>query len=255
MIKLAAIVNVWDGCELLRGSIDCYKDHVDKIIIVWQNVSNIGEAYDPMPEMKFPFEIEKKIIHSKYEPNFNIAASQNEVKKRNIGLDIAYNYDCTHFFHIDVDEYYQNFGAMKKEYFNSRCPGSVCRIYTYFKKPTLRLENLDGYYVPFIHELEESTRSGNCTYPFYCDPTRTISFSEKVDKDCLWEMSQPMHHYSWIRNDIGRKVRNSSAAQYGNKMKGLLDDYNNPNIGDGYVLNDIGGQKLKIVDDLFGISK
>jgi len=59
-MKLAAIYNVWDGVELLHGSIECIKDHVNQIIIVWQNVSNIGEIYDPMPEMEFPFEIRKK---------------------------------------------------------------------------------------------------------------------------------------------------------------------------------------------------
>lgn len=251
MTKLAAIINAWDGVELLRGSIDCYKDYVDKIIIVWQSISNIGEYYDPLPEIKFHFEIERKIVHSKYEPNLTIAASQNEVKKRNIGLDIAYNNDCTHFFHIDVDEYYQHFGAMKKEYMESKLPASICKIYTYFKKPTLRLENFDGYYVPFIHELTEETRAGNSTYPYYCDPTRTISPSP-IKEDIL-EMSLPMHHYSWIRNDIGRKARNSSAAQYGNKMKGLLDDYNNPNLGEGFVIKDMGGQRLTTVNNLFSI--
>jgi hypothetical protein len=252
-MKLAALYNVWDGVELLHGSINCIKDHVDQIIIVWQNVSNIGEAYDPMPEMDFHFEIRKKIIFYKYEPNFSIRPAQNEVKKRNAGLDIAYNYNCTHFFHIDVDEYYQDFAAAKKEYLISGCKGSVCRIYTYFKEPTLRLENLDGYYVPFIHELEEETRSGNSSYPFYCDPTRTISYSDRLHRDDIFEMNHPMHHFSWVRKDIGMKARNSSAAQYGNQLKGLLNDYHSPNLGDGYILKDMGGQRLKIVDNIFGI--
>jgi len=254
--RLAAIYNVWDGEELIRGSIDCIKDYVDKIIIVWQDVSNFGEAYDPMPNLKFPFEIDKKVIHYRYEPTFGIGGAQNEVKKRNIGLEIAYNYDCTHFFHIDVDEYYQDFKSLKAEYFNSGKIGSACRIYTYFKKPTWRLENMDGYYVPFIHELEEGTRAGNSSYPLYCDPTRTVTYSEQCFVDDILVMSQPMHHYSWIRKDIGRKARNSSASPYGNKLKGLLDDYHllNDSNAEGYVINDMGGQRLKIIDNLFGIN-
>lgn len=140
MIKLAAIINLWDGIELLRGSIDCYKDHVDEIIIVWQEVSNFGEPHNPPSIINLSSEVNRKTTFLKYDPYFSLGGSQNEVKKRNIGLDIARELRCTHFFHIDVDEYYEDFGGLKKEYLISCKKASICKIYTYFKKPTLRLD-------------------------------------------------------------------------------------------------------------------
>ncbi|MFW8746205.1 hypothetical protein, partial [Mesorhizobium japonicum] len=80
----------------------------------------------------------------------------------------------------DCDEYYENFGEAKQKFIDSGAKGSVCKILTYFKKPTLRLENEDNYYVPFIHELNENTTVGNYGYPFYADPTRKINESNVV---------------------------------------------------------------------------
>jgi hypothetical protein len=50
-LKLSVIYNVFDGVELLRGSMLCMKDHVDLFIIVYQDVSNFGEQYNPLPDM------------------------------------------------------------------------------------------------------------------------------------------------------------------------------------------------------------
>jgi len=52
-MKLAAIYNLWDGEELLLGSMKCLKDHVDLFIIVWQEVSNFGEPHNPLDNLNF----------------------------------------------------------------------------------------------------------------------------------------------------------------------------------------------------------
>lgn len=250
-MKLAAIYNVWDGIELLGGSMKCLEGHIDQLIIVYQVTSNFGEKYDPLKDIIscVPKSIPVKII--KYEPDISIGGLQNETLKRNIGLDHARALGCTHFLHLDCDEYYQDFGQVKNEFISSNANGSVVRIYTYFKKPTWRLENYEGYFVPFIHELLGHTKSGRSSYPYYCDPTRTINEGNVV---CL--SSQPMHHYSWVRNDIKRKARNSSASPFGNKLQGLLDDYFSPQLEsdpENYIIKDLGNQRLKIVPDHFAI--
>ena len=56
-MKLAAIYNVWDGVELLRGSMESVKDGVDLFIIVYQNVSNIGEVFHPLALLRYYREI------------------------------------------------------------------------------------------------------------------------------------------------------------------------------------------------------
>lgn len=256
-MKLAAIYNLWDGIELLEGSLKTIMEHVDVFIFVYQKKSNFGEDYDPEKEIMAATKIllqrsKGGFIHSYFIFDPTIwEGSTNEKKKRNIGLDIARENECTHFFHIDCDEYFEDFSALKKEYEASGHAGSVCPIYTYFKHPTWRLENLDGYFVPFIHELHEDTKAGMSSYPFYCDPTRVINCSSVV------KLSQPMHHFSWVRKDIQRKARNSSAKAFGNKLQGLLQDHSilqNDLQAEGYAIKDMGSQKLKIVPNLFGIS-
>ena len=242
-MKLAAIYNVWDGVELLYGSMKCLKNEVDVFILVWQDVSNFGEAYNPMDDFKIP-DFGCEVLLVKYEP-VKHGGMHNETMKRNIGLQWAKQEGCTHFMHMDCDEYYQDFGALKQQFLASGAKGSVCKILTYFKKPTLRLEAADNYYVPFIHELHPDTVSGIQGYPYYTDPTRRINTNDVICMDA------PMHHYSWVRKDIERKVRNSS-AKVNIERSQLLQDYYSDETKAGYFLKDYG-QKLVEVDDLFGI--
>lgn len=248
-MRLAACYNVWDGVELLSGSIKCIEKYVDLIIIVWQDVSNFGEKYDPLPEI---MEAVKdchidKIILEKYEPHTGTGFT-NEIKKRNIGLDIAYNNICTHFIHLDCDELYNNFDSLLYSYIQAEQAGhdgSCIKMYTYFKSPTLALETPDNYYVPFIHKLYPTTRAGSPTYPFYCDPTRKINNTKIV-----FLPGGFMHHFSWVRKDIHRKIRNSSAKK-NIERSNLLEDYHKAEAG--YYLKDYN-QHLVAVQNLFNIN-
>lgn len=242
-MKLAAIYNVWDGDELLPGSIDCIYDHVDKIIIVYQVYSNYGEDYAPNLSM---YSNDDKIHCILFNPVATSRGSVNETNKRNIGIGIARTWGCTHFLHMDCDEYYLDFADAKQKYIESGKAGSVCKVQTYFKKPTWAFENLDGYYVPFIHELKPHTQAGASEYPFYVDPTR------RINEWVVAMLPVTMHHFSWVRLDIERKCRNSSAKR--NIERGtMLQDYHSPDIGPGFCVKDYG-MKLIEVNDNFNLS-
>jgi len=240
-MKLAAIYNVWDGVELLRGSMECLRGEVDLIVIVWQDVSNFGEEYSPEEELLRSAECGLRIEMQKYTPG-KIGGAINEICKRNIGLDIAKRNGCTHFLHLDCDEYYKDFAGAKQQYLNSGAGGSVCKIYTYFKHMHLRCETEDGYFVPFIHALRPDTIAGVKQYPYYVDPTRRINETNVALLDTH------MHHFSWVRNDIERKVRNSTAKN-GIARGTLLQDYYNPEVKEGFYLRD-WQQKLIEVEGL-----
>lgn len=246
-IRLAAIYNVWsDSVELLRGSLMCIKDHVDQVIIVYQTVSNFKEPGDPLPDIMNAIKVisfDKVILHN-YIPDFTLGeGAVHEKLKRNIGLDIARNNYCTHFLHMDSDEYYQDFGAAKLQYLKSGCSGSAAQMWTYFKSPTLRFENHEGYYVPFIHVLRPDTVAGKTSYPLYVDPTRRINDTNVTIID------EKMHHFSWVRKDINIKLRNSTAKD--NIAKGTgIEDYNNPDLGAGSYVKDFQ-MKLVEVENLF----
>jgi len=246
-MKLAAIYNVWDD-ELIEGSIRMICDHVDLIVIVYQDVSNFGEAYSPA-ERLFRLQVDNhKIFLVKYDPRIEMGGFLNETAKRNMGLDIARQKKCTHFLHMDCDEYYEDFEAMKALYIRSGRDGSACRMRTYFKLPTLMMDPPEDYYVPFIHKLDEDTVAGHPYYQVYVDPTRRINCRNVVI------MPQPMHHYSWVRKDIMRKARNSSANindQLVNN-KQIFEDYFSPDLGPGYFLRN-WNRTLISAPNIFGI--
>jgi hypothetical protein len=240
-MRLYAIYNAWDGDELLHGSIERIINHVDRVIIVYQEVSNYGEAYTPI------LPTGKKIRPVKYELEKAKSAADCERSKRNLGLHIAKQHNATHFLHMDCDEYYQDFGRALTGYLQATMgmKGSVVKLHTYFKHPTWKLENDENYFVPFIHPLRPDTFAGGRNYPFRVDPTRRINEIDVV------ELPIHMHHYSWVRRDIERKVRNSSARA--NLMKSKhLKEYNDPNTGPGTFL-ECYNSKLIEVPNYFNI--
>jgi len=250
-MKLAAIYNVWDGVELLSGSMKSVADGVDLFIIVFQKVSNTGEIFDPTPWIHTVNH--KQMLLIEYRPDIGLINNpgQHERNKRNLGLNIAREHGCSHFLHMDCDEYYMDFTGLVNKFKSRNITTSVCNIHSYFKSPTLRLENLDNYYVPFIHVLDEHTTAGKVSqknYGMYVDPTRTINTGDFPG------IIGTMHHFTWIRNEIERKVRNSTAVN--NIMRSnLLDDYNSPFTNAGSILKDYNNQKLIRVPDHFEIKK
>ncbi len=243
ILKLAAIYNVWDGIEHLKGSMNCLKNDVDLFIIVYQDISNFGEEYNPLPDM----DLEGfNHILVRYTPR-KIAGQYNETLKRNMGLEMAKINNCSHFLNMDTDEYYKDFKSCKQKYIESGYKGSACKIYTYFKLPTLRFETEDGYYVPFIHELLPNTICGSFDYPFYVDSTRKINCVNVILLDIH------MHHFSWVRKDIEQKCRNSS-AKINIERGSMLQDYYNPEVKSGYYVKDYE-KKLISVDNFFSIEE
>lgn len=244
-VRLAAIYSVFDGVELLIGSMRSIKDGVDLFIIHYQDISNHGELYSPLAHLPVDeMDKEFKILWLKYEPAFS--GLLDERIKRGQGINAARAQGCTHFLMIDCDEYYQplEFVDAKKRFLESGADGSVLRLVTYFGDATLRQENPDNYYVPFIHKMNGDTTNNVVNYPFYVDPTRRINVKNVVLIESIF-----MHHYSWVRHDIELKARNSSAKKNIEKA-GLLRDYYSAK--EGSVVN--GGNLLIKVPDYFGIN-
>ncbi len=247
-MKLAAIYNVWDGEELLKYSVKSALP-CDVFIFVFQMISNYGEIHDPYPEIKrITQELTtkgKQVVAHNYSPDLTKSGTWNETEKRNLGLKIARSFSCTHFLHLDCDEIYEDFEGAKREYFSHGVSGSVCSIYTYFKLPTLRFENPDNYFVPFIHKLESNTIAGHNEYPFYVDPTRKIN-----NTPIAILLPVTMHHFSYVRKDIGQKLRNSS-AKVNIERSSVAEDY--AAACPGYFVKDFFNQRLIEVQNKFNI--
>ncbi len=207
-MELAAIYNVWsDSSDLLKGSIDRIKKHVDFIVIVYQTTSNFGEFDNGCIDDLM--QIWGKQIHKvPFEPMLSEGGMTNETNKRNIGINHAKALGATHFLLMDCDEYYDTEGfANAKEWFiNSKLNSSYCDLFTFMYSHDLRLEHKEAYFVPFICDIKTAPVGGFLFDRIVCDPTRKPKGAKSPQKAPI-----TMQHLSWVRKDILKKVRNSSA--------------------------------------------
>lgn len=227
-MKLAGIWVVWNDFDLLEYSIKAIGQLVDGIIIVGSTHSNFGE-YSAIPD---EFKTDELCVH---EPKFNIPM-HSETDKRNFGLDIARQKGYTHFVMLDADEMYDKhqFRAAKERFLNEpNLQGLVCPCNVYFKSPTLTIGR-DITLVPFIHKITPTLKfEFNRRYPFAwidgqirIDPTRSMNITDGV----AFTEDIVMEHFSWVRKDIEKKVRNSS-ARANIERSTLREDYANAKAG------------------------
>lgn len=225
-MKLAAIFIVWDDWELLEHSISNIWIHVETIIVVWSQYSNFGE-YSPRPRNEVLNILVNKFVE--FEPDLKNSPRDNETLKRNIGLDWARKSDCTHFLMLDADEFYTYEDIFKGR---QSLKNTVCKVKTYFKSPTLTI-GYDTTLVPFIHKLTPDLKfEWNRNYPFAwvdgqirIDPTRQMNITSGVDM-----IDVTMNHYSWVRRDIKKKIRNST-ARVNLERSTIVQDYLNAKEG------------------------
>lgn len=208
ILKLAAIFVVWADCaDLLPYAVDNIRPVVDEIFIVWSRKSNHGREME--------YELPNGCTLIQCEPQFNVP-QHNELTKRNAGLEAVKKAGFTHFIMMDADEMYLQgeFTQAKKLIDEQNILGSVCRIKTYFKSPTLTI-GYDHTIVGFIHRIKPSLtyKLNFHGYPFAydrgtarIDPTRRLNVTGGIEM-----LDITMHHFSWVRQNIDLKIQNSSA--------------------------------------------
>lgn len=209
MFKLAAIYNVWGDFDLLKLSVGNIRPLVDGVIVVGSTLSNYGERIEAGVDL-IPCD-----HYFNREPQFSHPMNC-ETDKRNFGLQKARELGYTHFIMMDADEFYhpEDFLREKQRFIdNPDLAGLVCATQVYFKSPTLTI-GLDTTLVPFIHKITPTLKHEfNRRYPFAwqghnikIDPTRSMNINSGVE----WS-NIVMSHFSWVRKDYAKKIRNSTA--------------------------------------------
>jgi len=231
-MNLGVSYNVFDGEELLEGSIFQIRNEVDYISVVYQSISNFGHPCDEnlillLKNLKSSGHIDE--IYE-YTPT-DTGGSTNELKKRNIGLELSIKNGCTHHMSIDTDEYYSvnQFKNMKKTIIDGNYDSSVCQMITYYNKPNYRIEPKETYYVPLIYKIRKNISFGKYKFPVTVDPTRKIH----PGKCKIFTRDEiEMHHFSYVRNNILKKLNNSSAKKnFESEISFLVDYFNSWEFG------------------------
>lgn len=260
--KLCAIYTVWGDWDLLYYSHWGIKDLVDGVIIIYSETSNYGE--------QSRIRVVVDGVHFQFEPDLSLDPRTNETDKRNYGLQKARELGYTHFIMMDADEFYlpEEFNAERKRIEDSigthkEIFGLVCRVKCYFQSPTLTI-GYDTTLVPFIHKITPNLKFAfNREYPFAwtlldgipftqtkqirIDPTRSMNISGDR-ANILWS-EITMHHMSWIRSDIKKKIRNSTARMNIEKST-IVHDYLNARPG--YYCQ-FYGKTLEECPNVFGL--
>lgn len=251
-MKLIAIYNVWgDSTELLKGSIQQIRRHVDCVLLVAQEESNAGELDKSVYSFCEQLFREKLVDDILYFVPQSKNLMKCETEKRQMGIDYAIRKGFTHFLHLDCDEYYESddFGAVKEHIFReNKIDGWCLNLWTYYKYPTLRLERKENYCVPFIHKLTSNTKCGFAYRGNYfkpVDPTRAVN-SKKTEILLGFEM----HHFSYVRKDIDKKLRNSTARRNIDNQR-VREEYKNAKAGT--KLTALYNDTLIEVENIFNI--
>lgn len=250
-MKLVCLIMVWDDWELTYHQINHLQKYklVDDIFVIYSEYSNFGE-FSKFQHQNFDVEF------LNFEPDLNLAPAINERNKRNFALKKAKEYEFTHFLMTDSDEYYEP-GPFIKEIERFKNPdllGLVCGLKCYFKEPTMLIP--DKTLVPFIHKITDNLKfEWNIKYPFAfegpkreirIDPTRQLNITSGVEWSDI-----TMHHMSWVRSDVRKKIRNSTARQNIEKST-IVRDYTNSKAG---YYCEFYKAKIESCENLFNIPR
>lgn len=259
-MRLGAAYNFYDGEELLEKSIMSIRQNVDFICIVYQTVSNYGEIWNDDNLNFLNNLIDKKLVDKIICYNTDLSSSPhfNELTKRNIGLNSCRDIDCSHMVMMDSDEFYidSQLYDSKKLIENNDIDYSACRMFTYFKEPIYRIVPPEKYFVPFIHKIyNESEYILHHSYPVLVDPTRRLR--GPYNKFHNFDMNEiVMHHYSFVRKDIRKKLTNSSAKCNIKNIEYYIKLFNNwkPGQKNFHPANPKEFRDIEIVENIFDIN-
>ena len=235
-MKLGVSYNIFDGEELLENSIKSIRKNVDYISVVYQEVSNFGNpCNDNLVPLLNRLKNEGLVDEIfKYRPQTQRGGHFNEINKRNIGLSLSEGVKCTHHMAMDSDEFYtdEQFKFLKKEMIEGDYDSSCCQMVTYYKEPKYRLDPKEDYYVSLIYKIQNGKQYVmGLPFPTLVDPTRRM----EGGKCKIFTRDEiEMHHMSYVRKDIRKKLQNSSASpNFKNidKIVNYYDSWEYPNQG------------------------
>ena len=227
-MKLGVSYNVFDGEELLEGSIKQIRGCVDYISVVYQVVSNVGNECRPglfplLQRLKDETLIDACV---KFDPVLKLGRHENELRKRNLGLELSRAVQCTHHMSMDTDEYYnpEEFERIKAIVTENEYDAVFCQMQSYYKTWQFVRDPPETYYVSMMFAIGPDSRYVHGAWsPVLVDPTRRMSPVQKPIV-CLRDQIQ-MHHGSYIRDDLPIKLTNSSAASNWQKRIHQIAEY------------------------------
>lgn len=216
--KLGLSIICFEGTEHLKSIISEIRDLIDVIIIHKQNISYCGNSIDE--EDLNNINNLKEIGLVDHIIDFDIINDmpyrEQETIKRNNSIEFLQQQGCTHVMIIDSDEFYDHneFAKAKEFIYNDNQEISYCRYINYYHDLTHYLIMPFECYVPFIFKSNYRFKFNCIDFELPSDPTRRVKKPINVNNFIFKWKDIKMHHFSWIRKDIRKKINNWSAKKY-----------------------------------------
>ena len=227
MSKFGVSYNVFDGVELLEDSISQIRNVVDHISVIFQTTSYYGEKLtqkeiDLVKSLKNN-KIIDDLVFFKLDKGKSI--HQNQINKRNHGKNLAKAKGCTHYMTLDCDEFYVTEEFKKLVEYHSLNPEVVTYLplVAYYKDTKYLIDSskyMDGdlFVSGFFPVNYDLVMNFPCVVKV--DPTRKVGIKENNLIKILEKSFIKMHHLSYIRKDIFKKISNAaSKLRYGNNIQ------------------------------------
>lgn len=255
-MKLAACYTVFNGTELLSGSISQIIDHVDVLLVCFQNVSNTGE-HDCDIERRLAAELPNshklRLVH--FQPDLSLRTKLNEINKHNLMLSELRALECTHFVMMACDHYYEGkkFAEAKEKAIGGDYDVTFSNMFTYYKHPNWRLEPIEDYMMPFIMKVHPAgIFRFACQYPEKVDPA--LKYFPCASHYTFARSELMLHHFSMIRIDIENKFRNAAASVNWSpeRVEKFISEYKNAKVGNNVLY--FKGRKIVYKASPFEIS-
>lgn len=259
--KLGLAINAFEGTEHIYNIVSEIRDLVDYVVIGLQEKSYLGDPIDECDKreairLRDDDHIVDDILFIHTDPKEFTRVQ--ETRKRNSLIDCLKEHGCTHQLVIDSDEYYTHnaFQRARDYIYDNNVEVSYCRYFNYFGsgrvddyKTYLVYPFKEGNYVPFIAKIDYKFTWQGKDFPKPSDPTRryvrpkvykkdedgNIIYKDPKNKknpvidhylvdyhEFQWNELK-MHHFSWIRNDIRKKMRDWSSRVYFHDWYELVD--------------------------------
>lgn len=244
---------LFDGEEFLEPVIKSVRNQIDHVTVTWQQTSYHGNKNDtdlkPLIErLKAEGLIDKDIF---YEPDLTKTPKQSELALRNLGLEASREAGCTHHISADVDEFYdpEQLEHAKKTFGDHDY--SMAQMNCYYKKPTWQLiPHNDKSIVSFIHPVANNYEM-TLKYPYKIEITRRLNTCEKCRVYGKDEFV--IHHMSYVRKDIRKKLQNSTTGDM-YEIDKFITDFDKYQLGERLVIApDFLTRRTKLVDNIFGL--
>lgn len=247
--KLGLLIIAFEGTEHLYNIISELRQSVDYVSIGLQRLSYHGDRISEIDLQEiYRLRDEDKLVDNIVEVELDVTKPprEQETDKRNILIQEAENQGCSHAIVIDSDEYYtrKSFEDACKKIDENNYEITYCQYVNYYHdyKHFLVYPFKNGMYVPFVTKTKYR-HSFECTdFTLPSDPTRRFvrpySGTKEV-KDKYGEIHTvkqytvgyhvfgwnevKMHHLSWLRADIRKKLNMWSSKKCFNNYNDLID--------------------------------